>query len=144
MAVGYTEIIQNLFQGGIADQPPHVPEEQTVSIPEGFDLVIWIPRAAPPAYSGKVIAEFFDDIPELPDMEIVKRFVDESIAALRAGGKVLVLCRMGHNRSSLVTSAILKRLGWSGDVIVDLIRGKRAPSLSNAVFEAWVRSKETV
>jgi protein-tyrosine phosphatase len=54
---------------------------------------------------------------------------------LQNGKHVLVTCAMGLNRSALVAGLALRRLGFTGEQVVETIRHARGPmSLNNPAF----------
>lgn len=64
------------------------------------------------------------------------------VVAMRAvkGARCLVTCRMGLNRSGLVTALALRWLyGWSGQACLEHVRLKRPGSLSNPGFAAYLQ-----
>jgi hypothetical protein len=76
-----------------------------------------------------------EDLPDLGKIEALGRLVAELVAG---GHRVLVHCRMGFNRSVLVTATALTYLGMSGQRAVDLLRDRRPGALFNEVFAAHV------
>jgi hypothetical protein len=61
--------------------------------------------------------------------------------AYLSGATILVTCRMGWNRSGLITALTLRFLGYSADQAVDLVRKARGEdALSNPAFEDFVRA----
>jgi protein-tyrosine phosphatase len=65
----------------------------------------------------------------------------EVVAAyVRAGKRVLVTCAAGWNRSGLINALALRRLGYSADDAIVLIRKARGKhALGNEVFQRMVR-----
>ena len=65
-----------------------------------------------------------------------------SVASLRqTGRRVLITCRMGLNRSGLITALTLHRLtGWSGAACVNVVRARRPGALFNESFVKALRS----
>jgi protein-tyrosine phosphatase len=72
----------------------------------------------------------------------IEAVADEVVAALEAGGNVLVHCQAGINRSNLTAAIVLMR--WKGLTAaesIDMLRTKRSPlALANRTFENYLRA----
>ncbi len=122
------EIVPGLWQGAL---PPEGDEVES----RGFSVLVLCARELqPPAenYPGvKVIHAPNDDHPDYGPLDREKlrtaiRAAKEAVEALRGGGKALVTCAAGANRSGLVSGLTLHLLyGWSGKKAIDMIRRKR-------------------
>jgi hypothetical protein len=72
---------------------------------------------------------------ELPPSAILGRLVDDVVAAVRAGRRVLVACAGGRNRSGLVVGlAVRELLGCSGAQALDWVQSRREDALNNVTF----------
>jgi protein-tyrosine phosphatase len=72
---------------------------------------------------------------ELPPSAILGRLVDDVVAAVRAGRRVLVACAGGRNRSGLVVGlAVRDLLGCSGAQALTWVQSRREDALNNATF----------
>lgn len=81
------------------------------------------------------------DAGEVPDVGQLHGLADVVSAALDRGGKVLVHCQAGLNRSNLVTALALIKRGRAPAEAIALLREKRSPVvLCNQAFEAWLLS----
>lgn len=69
------------------------------------------------------------DGPEMPAVATLEWLVDEVVTAVTSGGKVLVACAGGRNRSGLVRLA-----GCSGAQALSLIQSRRDNALNNLTF----------
>lgn len=79
--------------------------------------------------------------PELDELRMARRAAKEVAQEVASGRCVLVTCRMGWNRSGLVTALALRRLrGISGKEAYDLVQKKRPKALSNPTFAAILKS----
>jgi hypothetical protein len=78
-----------------------------------------------------------DELPCLPKLHAVGRLVAELI---RSRHVVLVHCRMGLNRSSLVVATALAYLGMSGGEALVHLQRLRPGALYNENFAAYVKS----
>lgn len=121
----------------------------------GFDMVVLCARelqVSPETFPGvRVLHAPNDDSVALPltkeKLRIAVRAADDVVRVIQAGGRVLVTCAAGLNRSGLVSALALHRLyGWAGDECVRTVRAKRIASkrhpgkaLSNAEFVAAIR-----
>lgn len=69
----------------------------------------------------------------------VKAIADQVAAAVTEGGRVLVRCQAGYNRSGLVVAFALIALGHTPADAVALIRAKRSPhALFNSHFLGYL------
>lgn len=81
------------------------------------------------------------DAGEIPDIDQLHELADTVNAALDRGGKVLVHCQAGLNRSNLVTALALIKRGRTPAEAIGLLREKRSPVvLCNKAFEDWLLS----
>jgi protein-tyrosine phosphatase len=72
---------------------------------------------------------------ELPPSAILGRLVEDVVAAVRAGRRVLVACAGGRNRSGLVVGlAVRELLGCSGAQALTWVQSRREAALNNATF----------
>src|SRR5205823_12412292 len=72
---------------------------------------------------------------ELPPSAILSRLVDDVVAAVRAGHRVLVACAGGRNRSGLVVGlAVRELLSCSGAPALTWVQSRRENALNNATF----------
>jgi Predicted protein-tyrosine phosphatase len=62
---------------------------------------------------------------------------------VRSGHRVLSHCGMGFNRSALIASLILHKLGMDGPAIVERLRARRPGALFNEVFAQHVHALST-
>jgi hypothetical protein len=134
----YVAIIPGkLYQGSA---PPEGGELHAL----GFDVVVLTAEEYQPNYFPGVQAIHapFDDSFNLkqglrgavPAARLVA-------AAVRAGGRVLVTCHMGLNRSGLVTALALWELGaGTGAQVVEQVKAARRFALNNPIFANWLRT----
>lgn len=107
----------------------------------GFEMVVGCERhrATLEAFSGTYVHHPLEDgreLPALTDLEVVAR---AGAQVLREGGRVLVHCTEGKNRSGLVAAMILRQLvRCSGMVARDHLRAAVPGSLYNRHFYAWL------
>ena len=141
------EIVPGLWQGAF-------PQAGGGLKARGFtQLVLCARELQPPAslYPGvEVIHAPNDDHPDFGHLDKEKLTVAVQAArkvaqAVLSGGKVIVTCAAGANRSGLVSALALHMLyGWSGDRCIDQVRKKRKlrgyRPLSNAEFTAALRN----
>lgn len=79
------------------------------------------------------------DAGEVPDVDQLHELAGIVSDALDRGGKVLVHCQAGLNRSNLVTALALIKRGSSPADAIALLREKRSPVvLCNRAFESWL------
>lgn len=107
---------------------------------EHIDLVVDVAdpqlRVEPQALGTIVYCkEALIDGVELPPSAILSRLVDDVVAAVRAGRRVLVACAGGRNRSGLVVGlAVRELLGCSGAEALNWVQSRREDALNNATF----------
>lgn len=136
------KLIEGLYQSGFPDfrevikeniqvviylgkKENHLPDD--ISPGENFLYIWW------PIKDGSV-----------PDTRILEGLADLSVRSLKDGLKVLISCRVGINRSSLLVSLVLmKFLQIDAQEAIDQIRAKNPLALSNEDFYAWLRERQT-
>lgn len=138
------EIVPGLWQGSL---PPPGDEVKT----RGFtQLVLCARELQPPAELFHDVAVVYapnDDSPEYGGLNREKlrtalQAAKKVVENLKSGGKSLVTCAAGANRSGLVSALALHLLyGWSGNKCINQIRRKRRvrggyTPLSNTQFVA--------
>lgn len=75
--------------------------------------------------------------------EQIRSAVDEVVRRWQVGDKVLVRCQAGYNRSGMLMSLILMRLGFTAEKAIERVRLRRGLStLVNSVFEGYVHERE--
>lgn len=80
----------------------------------------------------------YDSSETLP-AEQLHEIADAVVEALDRGGKVLVHCQAGLNRSNLIAALALIKRGRSAEDAIELLRDRRSPVvLCNEAFEAWL------
>lgn len=78
-----------------------------------------------------------EELPNLARLEAVSLLGAHLVGS---GHRVLSHCGMGFNRSALVASHILHKLGMEGPAIVERLRARRPGALFNEVFAQHVSS----
>lgn len=77
------------------------------------------------------------DSADVPD---VTEAVNAAYDTWKAGGKVLIHCQAGLNRSGLTAALVLMADGYTADDAIRLLRDKRSPVvLCNQAFERFLR-----
>jgi protein-tyrosine phosphatase len=139
----------NLFQvddSGLLFISPAIDDWQSVAS-HGIDVVIdleggldeCIPTA--PASCLYVYFPIYDE--ELPDLARLEAVSLLGAHLVRSGHRVLSHCGMGFNRSALVASLILHKLGLDGPDIIERVRARRPGALFNEVFASYVSALST-
>jgi len=142
------EIVPGLWQGAL---PPAGTDVRN----RGFTVLVLSAREKqPPAdwYPGvEVIRAPNDDHPDYGPLDREKlrvaiRAAERVTEVIKGGGKALVTCAAGANRSGLISGITLHLLlGWSGNKAINQIRKKRRVKggyrpLSNAEFVAALQN----
>jgi protein-tyrosine phosphatase len=136
----------NLFQvddSGLLFISPAITDWDSVAA-QGIDVVIdlegglddCIPTA--PASVLYVYFPIYDE--ELPDLARLEAVSLLGAHLVRNGHRVLSHCGMGFNRSALIASLILHKLGMDGPSIVERLRARRPGALFNEVFANHVHA----
>jgi protein-tyrosine phosphatase len=136
----------NIFQvddSGLLFISPAINDWDSVAS-HGIDVVIdmegglddCIPTA--PASCLYVYFPIYDE--ELPDLARLEAVSLLGAHLVRSGHRVLSHCGMGFNRSALVASLILHKLGLEGPDIIERVRSRRPGALFNEVFASYVNS----
>jgi protein-tyrosine phosphatase len=73
------------------------------------------------------------------DQRYARRTAAELAKVLHRGGRCLVTCAQGRNRSGLVSALTLITLGWKADDAIKAVRDARENALSNPVFVDYLR-----
>jgi len=129
-----SHIEDNLYVGGCINGVRLEDDWQTV-----VSLYKWERYALGPN-TRRVEVEMYD-AGEVPDETQLHQLAETVNAALLAGGKVLVHCQAGLNRSNLVTALALIKRGRTPAEAIALLREKRSPVvLCNQAFESWLLS----
>lgn len=100
------------------------------------------PTQAKLGFKGTILRPAFDDIAPLPTDQAVRALQASNVVAehIQAGGRALVTCAAGLNRSALVAAFAMKRLHstWTADQIIQTIRSTRSKdALCNPYF-CWL------
>lgn len=111
---------------------------------QGIDVVIdmeggldeCIPTA--PDFCLYIYFPIYDE--ELPNLARLEAVSLLGAHLVGSGHRVLSHCGMGFNRSALVASHILHKLGMEGPAIVERLRARRPGALFNEVFAQHVSS----
>lgn len=75
--------------------------------------------------------------------EKIRSAVDEVVYRWRKGQKVLVRCQAGYNRSGMMMSLVLMRLGYRAKDAISILRRIRGKDvLVNSAFEGYVHQRE--
>lgn len=149
----YHEVLPRLFIGGHLwkgeDGRNKCGKHSNMSEDASWDYVIsaWFddrhPQSFPMCDTRFVI---FDDTERgLKDYiwDRIKFAVDQAAGRWRDGGKVLIRCQAGYNRSGLMMALVLMRLGLTAEDAIELLRRRRGPDvLINRVFEQYVYEHE--
>jgi hypothetical protein len=132
----WSEIAPGLFMGGTPDAGARDP-----GLP--FDAVATLYALAPPAdwLVEELRYGFYDASIDLVNVDRVRRVAEWAYDRWQAGGRVLIRCQAGLNRSGLVTALILISSGLTATEAITLIRERRAGyALCNESFERWLLS----
>lgn len=148
----FHEILPGLYQGG------HLWKENvlqgrdsrnsSVSTDPSWDYVVSAYHSAHEAswpQCDQRLVLFNDTQDELPDeiWDKIRSAVDRVVERWRLGQKVLVRCQAGYNRSGMIMSLVLMRLGFTAEAAIAILRVRRGKDvLTNHVFERYVRERE--
>jgi protein-tyrosine phosphatase len=140
----------NLFQvddSGLLFISPAITDWESVAS-HGIDVVIDLEGGLDeliPTVPDTCLYVYFpiydEELPNLARLEAVTLL---GAHLVRNGHRVLSHCGMGFNRSALVASLILHKLGMDGPAIVEQLRARRPGALFNEVFANYVSSLSAV
>ncbi|MFI7349887.1 dual specificity protein phosphatase family protein [Streptomyces sp. NPDC049936] len=139
----WDEVVPGLWMGGHEFRRPGGRVEFAV-VRDEFDLVQTLLRL-PGHGPAEGVEHHVWPIPDGPldgtQLAGVMRLAEAASEALDGGGKVLVRCCHGYNRSGLVVAHTLMRRGSGAEEAVRLIRARRSPwALHNELFVAYLRA----
>ena len=136
-----TEILPGLWQGGTSESSligrPTKSGHYRGKRP--FDLIVTLYADAQPAPWGvEEIRYGFPDAELGPgDLDRVREIAAYAAERWKSGGRVLIRCQAGVNRSGLVTALVLTFLGWEASDAVEHLRTRRSGwVLSNTNFQS--------
>ncbi|MEW2293187.1 protein phosphatase [Streptomyces sp. NPDC006743] len=139
----WSEIVPGLWMGGHEFRSGAGALESVV-VHDEFDLVQSLLRL--PGYGpGPGVTHQVWPIPDGPldgtQLAGVMRLAQAACTALDSGGRVLVRCYSGYNRSGLVVGHALMLRGYRADEAIRLIRDRRSPwALHNELFADYLRA----
>ncbi len=136
----WNEVVPGLFQGG------HDVRSQSRSacvVGDEFDLVVSLVTRegyGPAAGVEHVVLRLADASVDPATAVRVDQVAARVADAVRDGGRVLVRCSGGLNRSGLVVATALVRMGRTPDQSIDAVRAARGPwALTNPGFVQHLR-----
>lgn len=110
------------------------------------DLVVslaWVPHRRRPMGPGDAehVEFLIADGPLPDDMGRLREVVGRVVETVTSGGRAVVHCAAGANRSGLVCALAVRRvLGVDGETAVERVRSARPRALSNRTFREYVAS----
>lgn len=147
----YHEIIPRLFIGGHLWHENGITrggKHSTIFSDQSWDYVVSAyvteDEASWPQCDQRLVL-FADTESGLGDETWLKigSVVDQIVSRWRQGQKVLIRCQAGYNRSGMIMSLVLMRLGMPADKAIYQLRWRRGRDvLTNRVFEKYVRERE--
>jgi protein-tyrosine phosphatase len=128
---------RTLMVSGVIDDWPLLAERGVDTIVDmDGDVDPGLPEAA-----NKILYVYFPILDEaLPDLRKLDALGRMVATLVDDGHGVLVHCRMGFNRSTLVAATALTYLGVSGRAAVEQIQAVRPGALFNEAFAEHVRT----
>ena len=142
------KIAPGLFQSPTPRSPQDITfedqEGHMVDISAIVDLEGDIDPDVPQREIGRVYLYWpIEDIPRLPDETTLRAVAGFIGGLIDAGHRVLIHCRAGLNRASLVSGLALILKGMDPREAVDLLRDRRDPQvLQNKTFLTWLLQQE--
>lgn len=127
-----SHIEDNLYVGGCINGVELGDDWQTV-----FSLYKWERYDIAPG-TERVEVKMYDS-DDVPPAWQLNEIANQVVSALERGGKVLVHCQAGLNRSNLIAALALIKRGRTPTEAIALLREKRSPVvLCNQAFEHWL------
>lgn len=138
----FSKVSDKLYQGSVPDQASHY---------DNFSMIVLCAEERQPElprFKGRVLRPAFNDTiyPSKADIDRARQAASEVGAELMRGGRVLVTCAAGLNRSGLVTGfALVMTTRLPPTEIVKRIRAARGElALSNPTFSKMVFSAANI
>jgi protein-tyrosine phosphatase len=138
------EIVPGLYQSPTPDSP----QDRTFADQDGKDAAInavidlegSIDPNEPLHDLGDVYLHWpIEDEPKMVDEATVRSIAHFVNRLIERGYRILVHCRSGFNRASLITGRALIARGMEPAEAIGLLRARRGPEcLSNRVFRDWL------
>ena len=134
------EIIPGLYQSPTPTEHPFTDGDgRQIDINALIDLEGDIDPVVPQRKIGDVYVYWPIEDAELGDTLTVRGLASFVSGLIDAGYRVLVHCRAGMNRASLVTGRVLIHRGMEPEEAIALLQERRDPDiLSNAAFREWL------
>ena len=134
------EIIPGLYQSPTPNERPFTDGDgRQVDINALIDLEGDIDPVVPQRKIGDVYVYWPIADAELRDALTVRGLASFVSGLIDAGYRVLVHCRAGMNRASLVTGRVLIHRGMEPEEAIALLQERRDPDvLSNPAFREWL------
>ena len=135
-----SEILEGLHMGGTDESGEFIPKIN-------YDLVVTHYKDSESyALTKKEIKLCFPDSRmEFIDLTKLHSAVGEAFGVWKDGGRVLVRCQAGLNRSGLTTALILIESGFAPDQAIDFIRVKRSKhALFNHFYTDYILTKDEI
>lgn len=129
-----SHVVDGLWQGGC-------PDYESVDLPEGFDYVLslypWGAQYNLPEGCERDVVTMYDSLDQ--DTAQVDELAEGLAQRVRDGQTVLVHCQAGLNRSGMLAAHTLKKLGYTGEEALKLLRDSRSPIVCcNETFEKFI------
>jgi rhodanese-related sulfurtransferase len=129
-----SKVTDNLWQGGC-------PDYESVELPEGFDYVLslypWGAQYILPDGCERDVVKMYDSLDQ--DTSQVDELAEGLAQRIREGQTVLVHCQAGLNRSGMLAAHTLKKLGYTGEEALKLLRDSRSQIVCcNEAFEKFI------
>jgi hypothetical protein len=126
----------NLWQGGVRGR-------KVLNLPDGFKHVLalydWEAYILPEGCDRKTVSNMMDSS-DIFDDESLNALADEAYAMVQ-DGQTLIHCQAGLNRSGLLASLVLRRMGHTSAEAIKMLRDARSPMvLCNETFENYLLS----
>jgi protein tyrosine phosphatase (PTP) superfamily phosphohydrolase (DUF442 family) len=141
-------IAPGLYQSPTPTSPRDVHFEDQDGNPARITAVVDLEGDIDPDVPQRAIGRVYlywpiEDEAWLPDEDTLRSVARFLSGLLDSGHRVLVHCRSGINRASLVTGRTLVERGMEPREAVDLLRSQRDPTvLKNKIFLAWLLSEK--
>lgn len=144
----FSEVIERLYVGSTPEHGALTRAREGGYLEAPINVLVAVAKERPIHAGHETDIVLFhtslkDDVPTQGEYQRAGLAAQTVFNAYNSGDHVLVTCLAGINRSSFVAAWAMKKMGYSAEQAIKLIRRARGSiALSNPYFEALIKSDE--